>query len=212
MRTTVLLADDHAVVRDGLRALFEHDPDIAVVGHAGDGRDAVAAAQRLRPDAVVMDIAMPEVDGVEATRQIMEQRPETQVLILSMYRSTEHVRRAFQAGARGYILKESAGKEVVDAIRTLRLGHRYLSHRITESVLRDYVGGRPDDDPLDGLSPVESEVLHMVLEGRTNEVISRTLMLSATAVDIHVSRILDKLGVEDTVELVQFALRNGLLS
>ena len=212
MTTTILLADDHAVVRDGLRALFEDNPDIRVVGHAGDGRDAVEAAQRLRPDAVVMDIAMPELDGVEATRQIMEDLPDTQVLILSMYRGTEHERRAFQAGARGYILKESAGKEVVDAIRAVRNGRRYLSYRITEAVLKDYVGGNADDDPLDLLDPEERDVAQLLLEGRTTEHIARALMLSPTSVDFHVRSILDKLEVEDTVELVQLALRRGLLS
>jgi DNA-binding NarL/FixJ family response regulator len=211
MMTRILLADDHAVVRDGLRALFEGNPDISVVGHAGDGRDAIEAAQRLQPDAVVMDIAMPELDGVEATRRIVEDCPDTQVLILSMYQGTEHVRRAFQAGARGYILKESAGKEVIDAIRTVRDGRRYLSYRITEAVLKDYVGGR-HDDPLAALTGEERDVMHLLLEGRTTDHIARALMISPVATTAHVNSILEKLEVEDTVELVQFGLRHGLVS
>src|SRR5690348_5083111 len=120
MPVSVMLADDHAVVRDGLRALLEGGNDLQVVAVAGNGREAVAEALRLRPDIVVMDIAMPELDGVEATRRIVERCPDTRVLILSMYLSAEHIYRALQAGAQGYVLKESAGEEVVDAIRTLR--------------------------------------------------------------------------------------------
>src|ERR1044072_2463169 len=138
MTVTVLLADDHAVVRDGLRALLETG-DLQVVAVAGNGREAVAEALRLKPDIVIMDIAMPELDGVEATRRIVEKCPETRVLILSMYLSAEHIYRALQAGAQGYVLKESAGEEVVEAIRTLRAGKRYLSHRITETVIDDYL-------------------------------------------------------------------------
>ena len=139
MPVTVMLADDHAVVRDGLRALLEGGHDLQVIGVAGNGREAVAEAQRLRPDVVIMDIAMPELDGVEATRRIVERCPETRVLILSMYLSAEHIHRALQAGAQGYVLKESAGEEVVEAIRALRAGKRYLSHRITETVIDDYL-------------------------------------------------------------------------
>src|SRR6266567_4551345 len=127
MPVTVMLADDHAVVRDGLRALLEGGHDLQVIGVAGNGREAVAEAQRLRPDVVIMDIAMPELDGVEATRRIVERCPETRVLILSMYLSAEHITRALQSGSQGEMLQESTGKEVGEAIRSLREGKRYLS-------------------------------------------------------------------------------------
>src|SRR5207245_2404850 len=159
MPVTVMLADDHAVVRDGLRALLEGGHDLQVIGVAGNGREAVAEAQRLRPDVVIMDIAMPELDGVEATRRIVERCPETRVLILSMYLSAEHIHRALQAGAQGYVLKESAGEEVVEAIRALRAGKRYLSHRITETVIDDYLRDGSNLSPLDSLSLRERDVL-----------------------------------------------------
>jgi DNA-binding NarL/FixJ family response regulator len=211
MTVTVLLADDHAVVRDGLRALLEVG-DLQVVGVAGNGRDAVAEALRLRPDIVIMDIAMPELDGVEATRRIVEKCPETRVLILSMYLSAEHIYRALQAGAQGYVLKESAGEEVVEAIRTLRAGKRYLSHRITETVIDDYLREGANVSPLDSLSLRERDVLQLVVEGRTNAAIAQALSLSPKTVETYRARIMKKLKVRDTVELVKFSMRHGLIS
>ena len=211
MTVTVLLADDHAVVRDGLRALLEVG-DLQVVAVAGNGREAVAEALRLRPDIVIMDIAMPELDGVEATRRIVEKCPETRVLILSMYLSAEHIYRALQAGAQGYVLKESAGEEVVEAIRTLRAGKRYLSHRITETVIDDYLREGANVSPLDSLSLRERDVLQLVVEGRTNAAIAQALSLSPKTVETYRSRIMKKLKVRDTVELVKFSMRHGLIS
>jgi DNA-binding NarL/FixJ family response regulator len=211
MTVTVLLADDHAVVRDGLRALLEVG-DLQVVGVAGNGRDAVAEALRLRPDIVIMDIAMPELDGVEATRRIVEKCPDTRVLILSMYLSAEHIYRALQAGAQGYVLKESAGEEVVEAIRTLRAGKRYLSHRITETVIDDYLREGANVSPLDSLSLRERDVLQLVVEGRTNVAIAQALSLSPKTVETYRARIMKKLKVRDTVELVKFSMRHGLIS
>jgi len=211
MTVTVLLADDHAVVRDGLRALLETG-DLQVVAVAGNGREAVAEALRLRPDIVIMDIAMPELDGVEATRRIVERSPETRVLILSMYLSAEHIYRALQAGAQGYVLKESAGEEVVEAIRTLRAGKRYLSHRITETVIDDYLREGANVSPLDSLSLRERDVLQLVVEGRTNAAIAQALSLSPKTVETYRARIMKKLKVRDTVELVKFSMRHGLIS
>ena len=211
MTVTVLLADDHAVVRDGLRALLEVG-DLQVVATAGNGREAVAEALRLRPDIVIMDIAMPELDGVEATRRIVEKCPETRVLILSMYLSAEHIYRALQAGAQGYVLKESAGEEVVEAIRTLRAGKRYLSHRITETVIDDYLREGANVSPLDSLSLRERDVLQLVVEGRTNAAIAQALSLSPKTVETYRARIMKKLKVRDTVELVKFSMRHGLIS
>jgi len=207
-----MLADDHAVVRDGLRALLEGGNDLQVVGVAGNGREAVSEALRLRPDIVIMDIAMPELDGVEATRRIVERCPETRVLILSMYLSAEHIYRALQAGAQGYVLKESAGEEVVDAIRTLRAGKRYLSHRITETVIDDYLREGTNVSPLDSLSLRERDVLQLVVEGRTNAAIAQALSLSPKTVETYRARIMKKLKVKDTVELVKFSMRHGLIS
>ena len=212
MTVSVMLADDHAVVRDGLRALLEGGNDLQVVGVAGNGREAVAEALRLRPDIVIMDIAMPELDGVEATRRIVERCPETRVLILSMYLSAEHIYRALQAGAQGYVLKESAGEEVVDAIRALRAGKRYLSHRITETVIDDYLREGTNVSPLDSLSLRERDVLQLVVEGRTNAAIAQALSLSPKTVETYRARIMKKLKVRDTVELVKFSMRHGLIS
>jgi DNA-binding NarL/FixJ family response regulator len=212
MPVSVMLADDHAVVRDGLRALLEDGNDLQVVAVAGNGREAVAEALRLRPDIVIMDIAMPELDGVEATRRIVERCPETRVLILSMYLSAEHIYRALQAGAQGYVLKESAGEEVVDAIRALRAGKRYLSHRITETVIDDYLREGTNVSPLDSLSLRERDVLQLVVEGRTNAAIAQALSLSPKTVETYRARIMKKLKVRDTVELVKFSMRHGLIS
>jgi DNA-binding NarL/FixJ family response regulator len=209
---TILLADDHTVVRDGLRSLMEKNADLQVIGVAGNGRDAVAEAHRLCPDVVVMDIAMPEMDGVEATRHIMEKCPDTRVLILSMYLSAEHIHRSLQAGAKGYVLKESAGDEVVEAIRALRAGRRYLSHRITESMIDDYLSEESRLSPLDSLSLRERDVLQLVVEGRTNAVIAHKLSLSIKTVETYRARIIKKLKVKDTVELVKFAMRHGLVA
>lgn len=210
LRTRVLLADDHAVVRDGLRALLEHVGDFEIVGVAGNGRDAVAEAQRLSPDVVVMDIAMPELDGIEATRRILEKCAGTKVLILSMYLSSEHLHRAMHAGARGYVLKESAGDEVVDAVRAVQAGKRYLSHKISETMIDDYLRDGVRVSPLDSLSLRERDVLQLVVEGQTNSVIAAKLSLSPKTIETYRTRIMRKLKVHDTVELVKFAMRHGL--
>ena len=212
MTVRVLLADDHAVVRDGLRALLEGARDLEVVGVAGNGRDAVAEAQRLRPDIVIMDIAMPELDGVEATRRIVDKCPETRVLILSMYLSAEHIHRALQAGAQGYVLKESAGEEVIEAIRAVRAGKRYLSHRITQTVIDDYLREGANVSPVDSLSLRERDVLQLVVEGQTNAAIAQAMSLSPKTIETYRTRIMRKLKVHDTVELVKFAMRHGLIT
>lgn len=207
----ILLADDHAVVRDGLRALLEASGDIQVTGVAANGREAVSETQRSHPDIVVMDVAMPEIDGIEATRRIVEKCPDTRVLILSMYLSAEHIYRALQAGAQGYVLKESAGEEVVEAVRALGAGKRYLSHRITETVINDYLHEGMKVSPLDSLSLREREVLQMVVNGKTTAAIAQSLSLSPKTVETYRARIMKKLNVRDTVELVKFAMRHGLV-
>jgi DNA-binding NarL/FixJ family response regulator len=209
----ILLADDHAVVRDGLRAILEGQPDLRVVGDAADGREAVRLAAELWPDVVVMDLAMPELNGVEAMRRIHAQCPSVRVIILSMYSSTEHIYQALQAGARGYLLKEAAGAEVIDAVRAVQIGRRYLSRKISEAVLTDYLRRQEPGDvqsPLARLSPREREILQLVAEGKTSAAIAAHLSLSPKTVETYRSRVMDKLGIHDLPGLVKFAIQHGL--
>lgn len=212
MPIKVLIADDHAVVRDGLQALLARGEDFQVVGIAGNGRDVIELAQRTHPDVVVMDIGMPELDGVAATRHLREKCPQSRVLILSMHLSSEHVVRALHAGAHGYVLKESAGEEVVEAIRAVAANRRYLSHQISELMIDDFLRDGVTVSPLDRLSLREAEVLKMVVEGHTSAAIADRLSLSTKTVETYRARIMRKLGVKDTVELVKFAMRHGIVS
>jgi DNA-binding NarL/FixJ family response regulator len=206
----VLLADDHAVVRDGLRALLEAQPGIEVVGDVANGREAVRAAQKLRPDIVVMDIAMPDLNGIEATLQIQDTSPSTRILILSMHSSTEHIFRALQAGARGYLLKDSAGTEVVEAVRAVHAGKRYLSQKIATTVIDDYISERHRASPLDSLSRREHQILQLIVEGHTSAQVGAMLFLSPKTVDTYRSRMMQKLGIGDLPNLVKFAIQNGI--
>lgn len=210
MTITVLIADDHAVVRDGLRLLLENQSDISVIGEVADGREAVDAVIRLKPDVVVMDLAMPHLNGADATALIVEKGESTRVVMLSMYSTAEHVFRALQAGALGYLRKESAGSEVVDAVRTVHAGRRYLSQKITESVVDDYIRKRSVESPLESLSQREREILQLLVEGRSGVEISRLLNLSPKTVDTYRSRMMQKLGIGDLPGLVKFALQHGL--
>jgi DNA-binding NarL/FixJ family response regulator len=210
---TVFLADDHAVVRDGLRVLLEAQSDITVIGDAADGREAVSRVARLRPDVVVIDVAMPELNGIEAAREIGEVCPSTQIIILSMHSTTEHIFRALQAGACGYLLKESAGIEVVNAVRAVHAGHRYLSQKISDKLVDDYVRQRQAAEaksPLGRLSPREREVLQLVVEGKTSAEIADVLSLSVKTVETYRSRLMHKLGISDLPALVKFAIQHGL--
>lgn len=212
-RITVFLADDHGVVRDGLRSILEAQPDLSVVGAAGDGRQTVHQVQQLRPDVVVMDIAMPALNGIEATQRILDTCPDTEVVILSVHATTEHIYRALEAGARGYLLKESAGQEVVDAVRAAHAGRRFLSQQITENVIDGYLRQRQDAparSPLERLSPREREILQLVVEGKSSAEIAETLYLSPKTVETYRSRLMQKLGVGDLPGLVKFAIQNGL--
>jgi DNA-binding NarL/FixJ family response regulator len=210
---SVFLADDHAVFRDGLRLVLEAEGDIQVIGDAADGREAVRQVALLCPDVVVMDIAMPELNGIEATRRIHASCPSTQVVILSMYYTTEHVFQALHAGARGYLPKESAGIEVIDAVRAVHAGHRYLSHRISDKVIDDYVRQRESAEgssPLARLKPREREILQLVVEGRSSTEIASRLSLSPKTIETYRSRIMQKLGISDLPGLVRFAILHGL--
>lgn len=206
----VLLADDHALVRDGLRALLSSQADIEVVGGAADGREAVRQARGLHPDVVVMDIAMPELNGVEATREIGDVCSSTQVLIVSMHSTTEHIFRALQAGARGYLLKNAAGAELVEAVRAVHAGQRYLSHKITASVVDDYIAERHRTSPLQSLSHRERQILQLIAEGRSSAQAAAMLFLSPKTVDTYRSRMMQKLGITDLPHLVRFAIQHGV--
>ncbi len=208
---SVILADDHPVVRDGLCFLLNAQKDIKVVGTAVNGLEAVELATKLRPDIAVMDIAMPLLNGIEATQQICSLCPDTKVAILSIHFTSVHIQRALQAGAMGYLLKESAGEEVVEAIRTVYEGKRYLSKKIAESVLDDYVR-RSGDDVLEGLSPRERQVLQLIAEGKTSADAAKLLYLSVKTVETYRSRLMQKLGLKDMASLVKFAIQHGIIS
>lgn len=210
MTISVLIADDHSVVRDGLRLLLESQADLRVVGEVADGREAVDAALRLKPDVIVMDLAMPQLNGIDAATQILERLDSPRIIMLSMHSTVEHVFRALQAGAMGYLRKESAGSEVVDAVRTVYAGRRYLSQKITESVVDDYIRKRAVESPLDSLSQREREILQLLVEGRSGIDIARQLHVSPKTVDTYRSRMMQKLGIGDLPGLVKFALQHGL--
>lgn len=212
MTIKVLLADDHAVVRDGLKMVLEAQSDIRVVGEAADGREAVQQTVQHEPDVAVMDIAMPVLNGIEATEQIRDRCPETEVLILSVHSNAEHVFRALQAGALGYLLKESAGAEVIDAVRSVHAGKRYLSEKIADTVVEDYVRQRHSASPLETLSPRERQILQLVVEGKTSAEVGEILSISPKSVETYRSRMMQKLGIGDMPSLVKFAIQHGLTS
>jgi len=206
----IVLADDHAVVRDGLRVLLQAQPDFEVVGDAANGREAMRLTQQLHPDVVVMDIAMPELNGIEATLQIHDVAPATQVLILSMHSTTEHIFRALHAGARGYLLKDSAGAEVVDAVRVVHAGRRYLSPKIASTVIDDYISERQRASPLDSLSRRERQILQLVAEGKSSAEAAAMLFLSPKTVDTYRSRMITEIGHCRRAEPVKFAIQHGV--
>lgn len=210
MAITVLLADDHAVVRDGLRLLLEAQGDMAVVGTAADGEEAVRLAHNLCPQVAVLDIAMPRLNGIEAAQQIHADCLATRVVILSMHATGEHIRRALQSGALGYLLKESAGAEVAAAIREVHAGRRYLSRKIADLAVDSYVSGRLANDPLETLSRREQQVLELVAAGKSSVEVGKLLSLSPKTVETYRSRVMEKLGLDDLFALVRFAIRHGL--
>ena len=211
MPIRVLIADDHAVVAEGLRHLVETERDIEVVACVGDGREAVQQARDTQPDVVLMDLSMPKLNGADATRAILERDPRCRVIVLSMYSQREYVRRALKAGAAGYVVKRSAAKEVVEAIRAVHAGQRYLSPRVADVVLEDYTDER-QDDPLARLSAREREVLQLLAEGRTGAQIAERLSLSQKTVETYRARLVEKLGIRDLAGLVRFAIQKGLVS
>lgn len=204
----ILLADDHAVVRQGFRMILAGQPDMEIVGEAGNGREAVELAEKLLPDVIVMDVTMPELNGIEATRRLQTSTPHSRVLALSMHKDSVYVREILRAGARGYLLKDAIDSDLLAAVRAVSRGEGYLSPVISDAVLTDY--RKHVTNPLDLLSSREREVLQMIAEGKTNKEIATILNLSVYTVDAHRGRIMEKLNLHSTTELVKFAIRNGL--
>ncbi len=211
MPIRVLIADDHSVVAEGVKHLVEKERDIEVIACVADGREAVQQARDTQPDVVLMDLSMPELNGADATRAILQRDPKCRVIILSMYAQREYVRRALKAGAAGYVVKRSAAKEVVEAIRAVYAGQRYLSPRVADVVLEDYTDDNKDD-PLTRLSAREREVLQLLAEGRTGAEIAQRLSLSQKTVETYRARLVEKLGIRDLAGLVRFAIQKGLVS
>lgn len=208
MTIRVLIADDHAVLRDGLASLLGSDPSIEVVASVGNGPAAVAETVRLGPDVVIMDVTMPELNGIEATRQLQRLRPSARVIMLSMHSTSEHVHWAMAAGAAGYLLKDAAGDELLAAVRTVHAGRRYLSRTLPQSGTASHAD--PGTSPLDSLSARERQVLQLVAEGRSSAEIAAQVHLSPKSVDTYRSRLMKKLGVADITGLVKFAVRHGI--
>ena len=208
----MLLADDHKLMREGLRMLLEKLSGITIVGEAGDGISAVRMARDLKPDLVLMDIAMPDLNGLEATRRIRAESPGVKVIALSMHADKRFVRGMFMAGAAGYVLKGSAFEEVATAIRTVAAGRIYISPKITDLMVADYIKllTKPSPGSESPLSDREREVLQMLAEGKSSRLIAERLHLSVTTVDTHRKHIMDKLGLRSIAELTKYAVREGM--
>jgi DNA-binding NarL/FixJ family response regulator len=215
MKIRVLVADDHAIVRDGLRIMLGNQSDMEVVGAARNGRESTRLVDEHQPDVVVMDISMPELNGIEATQQMLSRYPHLKVIVLSIHETKPYVFRALKAGAKGYLIKETAGLEVVDAVRAVYRGERYLSQRIADLLMDAsflHLGTPLDVSPLEALSPREREILQLVAEGNTSQEIAKQLSISPKTVDTYRSRLMQKIKVEDTAGLVKFAIQHGVIS
>lgn len=209
----ILVADDHAIVRDGLRLLLNAEPDLSVIAEAANGRDAVRMAKELQPDLVIMDIGMPELNGIDATEKIRQRFPNTQVIILSMFSTGEHIVRALRVGALGYLLKASAGSELVEAVRMVHAKHRYLSREVSDTVVSRHLHETNEGNsgtPLASLSTREREVLQLTVEGKSPAQIAAQLFLSRKTIVTYKSRLMRKLAIEDLPTLTKFAIQHGL--
>jgi DNA-binding NarL/FixJ family response regulator len=216
-RTRILIADDHEVVRKGLRSLLEHEPNMEVVGEAGNGREAVEKATTVRPDVVVLDIGMPELNGLEATRRIVKAAPRTEVLILTVYESEEVIREVLRAGARGYVLKSDAGRLLLTAVEAVAAHKPFFTSRVSELVLAGFLSGdapRTEEELPPGapLTPREREVLQLLAEGKTNKEVAAALGIGLKTVETHRMNLMAKLGLHSVVDLVRYAIRNGIVN
>ena len=215
MPIKVLLADDHTIVRKGLRSLLEAERDIEVVGEAENGREAMEKAEALQPNLIVMDHTMPVLNGLEATLQIRQRNPEIQILILTMHTNQEYVFQFLQAGAAGYLVKESAPDELVAAIHAIRRGESFLSPAISKTVIDEYVRSVKDVAPSDSyaqLTPRERETLQLIAEGYSNREISEQLVISAKTAAVHRTNIMQKLDLHNMADLTKYAIRKGIIS
>jgi DNA-binding NarL/FixJ family response regulator len=212
MTVRILIADDHAVVREGIRTILQAQGDMEVVGEAGDGREALNKALVLRPDVILMDISMPALNGIEATRMILLRMPTVRVIILSMHHTNEYVIRAMQAGARAFLLKESAGFSIVSAIRAVMKGRQYFDEGIEAPQIKRSGGSASQKTPLESLSRRERETLQLVVEGNTNVAIAELFNVTCKSVETYRSRLMLKLGISNVPALVLFALQNGVIS
>jgi DNA-binding NarL/FixJ family response regulator len=211
--TTVMLAEDHHLVREALRALLEERTEVDVIGQAEDGAEAIELAQELKPEIVVMDISMPNLNGLEATRRLMELGDPPQVIILSQHKRQEYVVQALQAGASGYLLKDSITDELIEAIQTVKEGLTYLSEQLPrEEILGLIRRGETLPNPVERLTPREREVIQLVAEGYTNRQIAVKLSISVKTVEKHRYNLMDKLNMSDVTALVRFAVANGIVS
>ncbi|GAI21988.1 unnamed protein product, partial [marine sediment metagenome] len=209
----VLLADDHRILREGIRALIEDQEDMVVVGEAEDGQATVKMVAQLQPDVVVMDIAMPLLNGLEATRQIRRDYPLVRVLILTMHENEEYIRQVLAAGALGYVLKDAAARDLLGAIRTVNQGEAVLSPAITRLVIEDYLrwGDIRPEDATDGLTAREREILQLIAEGYTNKEIAGILSLSVKTVQSHRTNLMNKLDLHDRGELIKYAIQKKII-
>ncbi len=214
-RITVLLADDHTVVRQGLRALLAAEPDLEVVGEAETGRQAVQLARQFHPNIAVMDIAMPQLNGLEATRQIVREIPATRVLILSSYSDDEYVRQLAEAGAAGYLIKQTAASDLLKAIREIHRGGVFFSPSISSRLVSSYrefvTGERPIRNSGEHLTSREAEVLQLIAEGNANKQIAGELGISIKTVEKHRQQVMNKLKIHDTAGLTRYAIRKGII-
>jgi len=215
-KTRVLLAEDHTIVRKGLRSLLDKETGIKVVGEAEDGREAIAKAEELHPDVVVMDIAMPELNGLEATRQIKKRFPDMKIIILTMHTNEEYVLQTLKAGASGYLVKKAAPAELISAINAINKGNSFLSPSISRMVIDEYIRRSKKisegEEGFEQLTVREREVLQLIAEGRKTREIAELLYISIKTVETHRAHIMDKLDIHSTAELTRYAIRKGIIS
>lgn len=213
LKTRILLADDHAVVRRGLRLVLDSEPDLEVVAEVGDGAEAVQRALAEDIDLAVLDIAMPRLTGLQAARELSQRRPDLRVLILSMHDNEQYLLEALRAGASGYVLKSVADRDLIEACRAAMRGEPFLYPGAVRALVRFYLERARDGEPLrkDPLTPRESEIVKLIAEGHTSREIAETLVISEKTVERHRANILEKLGMRDRVELTRYAIRSGLI-
>ena len=213
MKTRIMVVDDHKIVREGLRKLIEDDGNFEVIGEAGNGREGIRLARQLQPDIVIMDVAMSEMNGIEATRQLMTAQPEVRVLALSMHSDSRFVKQMLEAGALGYLLKDDAFEEIVTALRSLVVGRMYVSPQASGGILQDLAQGQLANDGSETpLTAREKETLQLIAEGHSTAEIAERLFVSVKTIETHRKKIMDKLDMHSIAELTKYAIREGITS